>query len=167
MSYITCKSCGKETEEKDFFGNKNDKCSWCGEEPHLTNQDLLGEIKKMGNGRFHFRNKKKTKKKLKRQELFNCVKCKHLIGTIEDFKEISNDIKISYSSQQVKFGESIPKEYYTKCPNCNCDCSFSIQLTGINPFDGSLPKHEMMKNLSRNKKTVFKSSSVIRYKKTI
>ena len=29
MGYITCNFCGKETEETDFFGNKNDECSWC------------------------------------------------------------------------------------------------------------------------------------------
>jgi len=29
MGYITCWSCGKETEESDFFGNKNKNCIWC------------------------------------------------------------------------------------------------------------------------------------------
>ena len=31
MGYIVCGSCGKETEESDFFGNKKEKCSWCDE----------------------------------------------------------------------------------------------------------------------------------------
>ena len=29
MQYITCRSCNKETEVSDFFGNKKEKCIWC------------------------------------------------------------------------------------------------------------------------------------------
>jgi len=65
MDYITCSSCGKETEESDFFGNKKEKCSWC---------DELLKVKK-GTPEQDNPNDKELKNDMKRKRLGHTFWC--------------------------------------------------------------------------------------------
>jgi hypothetical protein len=138
MDYIVCKECGKETVEKDFFGNKINKCSWCGEQPNFIWSTI-----------------DTNNKDIQVIELFDCISCKNLIGTVDDFEDISfqvipkkNEILghgIEYSNTLDSINNNFKNGslgmFKTKCPSCDVTCMFSYSKKDNEIFSKTVIKY--------------------------